>query len=96
MRAKESRPPTGRRKHNALIGWLFALVFVVLAMIGPPLTGQGIPSLIELRHDILMIDDEFERSFIRSEDSRRGSPLVQIDYLRPGDRASRLAREQVR
>ena len=89
-------PETKSHAAHSTIGWIFAAIIVIVAVLGPPLTGQGIPTLIELRHDILMIDREFERSFIRSEYARSESPLVQIDYLRPGERASRLASEQVR
>jgi len=36
-------------------------MIVLAAVFGPPLTGQSIPTMVELRHDVLMIDREFER-----------------------------------
>jgi membrane protein DedA with SNARE-associated domain len=59
-----------RGRHNpgrwALPGWTFAMLLVLVALAGPPLTGQSIPALMELRHDILMIDWEFERLSTRT------------------------------
>jgi len=39
---------------------------VLAALAGPPFTGQSIPALMEFRHNILMIDWEFERLSIRT------------------------------
>jgi hypothetical protein len=52
---------SGRRFAQALLGWTFAMTLVLAAVLGPPLTGQTIPTMVELRHDVLMIDREFER-----------------------------------
>jgi hypothetical protein len=41
--------------------WTLATIIVLAAVCGPPLTGQSIPTMVELRHDVLMIDREFER-----------------------------------
>jgi hypothetical protein len=64
MSVAESRCGTARRPIQALLGWIFAAFIVSVAFFGPPLTGQRIPALLELRHDVLMIDREFERSSI--------------------------------
>jgi hypothetical protein len=58
----ESRWRIGRRAGQALLGLIFAMSIVAVAVFGPPLTGQSIVPMIELRHDVLMIDREFERS----------------------------------
>jgi hypothetical protein len=52
---------SGRRFAQALLGWAFATMLVLAAVFGPPLTSQTIPTMVELRHDVLMIDREFER-----------------------------------
>ena len=51
------------------LGWSLATIIVLAAVFGPPLTGQSIPAMLELRHDILMIDREFERWAIRTNKS---------------------------
>jgi hypothetical protein len=61
MRVAGLRRRSGRRFAQALLGWTFAMMLVLAAVLGPPLTGQTIPTMVELRHDVLMIDREFER-----------------------------------
>jgi hypothetical protein len=77
------------------IGWLLTTMVVVAAVPGPPLSNQSIPTLLDLRHDILTLHHEFERTFLRPDASRDEMPLVQIDYLRPEETGSRLASEDV-
>jgi hypothetical protein len=43
-----------------LLGWMLAFFLVGVAILGPPLTGQGVRALVEIRHAVLMIDREFE------------------------------------
>jgi hypothetical protein len=38
-----------------------------MAVLGPPLTSQGVPGLVEFRHDVLMLDREFERLSVRTD-----------------------------
>jgi hypothetical protein len=73
---------TGRRPVHALLGWTLAAFIVVVAVLGPPLTGQAVPALVEMRHGILMIDREFEWPFMGThiaslrtdgDDLKRGS-----------------------
>jgi hypothetical protein len=52
---------SGRIPIQPLFGWILATFIVAVALFGPPLVGQRIPTLTELRHDVLMIDREFER-----------------------------------
>jgi hypothetical protein len=61
MRVAGLRGKSDRRFAQALLGWTFATILVLTAVFGPPLTGQAIPTMVELRHDVLMIDREFER-----------------------------------
>jgi hypothetical protein len=61
MRVAGLRGRSARRFAQALLGWTFAMMLVLAAVLGPPLTGQTIPTMVELRHDVLMIDREFER-----------------------------------
>jgi hypothetical protein len=70
MRVAGLRGRSGRRFAKALLGWTFAMMLVLTAVLGPPLTGQTIPTMVELRHDVLMIDREFERWTIPTNRSR--------------------------
>jgi hypothetical protein len=56
-----SRWRIGCKPGQALLGWIFATFIVAVAVFGPPLTGQSSLPMVELRHDVLMIDREFER-----------------------------------
>jgi hypothetical protein len=51
---------TGVRSNQALFSWALATIIVLAAVFGPPLTGDSLPALVELRHDVLMIDREFD------------------------------------
>lgn len=86
MRVVKSYCGTGPKPIQALLGWIFAAFIVVVAVVGPPLTGQSIPTLIELRHDILMIDHEFERSSLRSSTSSFGTSTFVFDDSGGGSR----------
>jgi hypothetical protein len=66
VRVNGSNFGTGRLPIQALFGWILATFIVAVALFGPPLAGQRIPALTELRHDVLMIDREFERWSIRT------------------------------
>jgi hypothetical protein len=55
---------TGRKPGQALFGMAFAMFIVAVAVFGPPLTGQSNVPMIELRHDVLMIDREFEQASV--------------------------------
>jgi hypothetical protein len=46
---------TALRDTHALAASLATLI-VAVALLGPPLTGQRLPTLMELTHDVLMID----------------------------------------
>jgi hypothetical protein len=60
----ESHWRIGRKPGQALLGWMLAMFIVAVAVFGPPLTGQSIVPMIELRHDVLMIDREFEQGSV--------------------------------
>jgi hypothetical protein len=93
MPVSGSHEQIARKPIPSLIGWAFAAIIVVVATFGR-LTGQSIPTLVELRHDM---DGEFARSSIgRDPSSTESRALVQIDYLRPADRVSRFPREGFR
>ena len=61
MRGAGSHYRAGGRFTQTLLGWILATMIVLVAVFGPPLTGQSIPTMVEIRHDVLMIDREFER-----------------------------------
>ena len=65
---------------HAFAAWILATLLVAAAAVGPPLTGQSIHPLVELRHDILTIDREFERSFRRGNNTS-----VRTGALAPDD-----------
>jgi hypothetical protein len=83
MRGAGSHWRIGRQPSQALLGWIFATFLVAVALFGPPLTGQSIPALVGIRHDISMIDREFERWSIGTDTSLSGtSTAVQNDLGR--------------
>jgi hypothetical protein len=69
MRVAGSQSRAIGRFTQALLGWTLATMIVLAAVFGPPLTGQSIHAFIELRHEVLMIDREFERWSIRTKTS---------------------------
>jgi hypothetical protein len=61
MKSAEQHRTLGRRLRQSLLGGVFAAFIVSLAVVGPPLTHQRIPALLQLRHQVLTIDRELER-----------------------------------
>jgi hypothetical protein len=55
----------GVRINQALLGALTAVI-VLAAVFGPPLAVHRIPSLVELRHHVLMLDREVEKWTVRT------------------------------
>lgn len=58
-----ARPSPLRVRHSG--GGLLAILFVASGLLGATLAGQRLPALVELRHNILMIDKEFDRLAVR-------------------------------
>jgi hypothetical protein len=73
---------------RALVGWNLATAIVLIALSGPPLTGESIPTLVELRHDILMLDREFDRLSIPTTATISSAP-GQSDVWRAGNTQSK-------
>jgi hypothetical protein len=46
-------------------------MIVLAAIVGPPLIGHRVPALAVLRHDVLMLDREFDRWVLTDTSSRR-------------------------
>jgi hypothetical protein len=69
-----------RKPIQAILGWILATFIVIVAIFGPPLTSQSIATGVELRHDVLTIDREFERLSIRP-----GAPSAPFSTLMDGD-----------
>jgi hypothetical protein len=68
---------------HALLGWIFATFLVAVAVLGPPLTGQSARPMVELRHNVLMIDREFERWSVRTNKSSPATgTLIYDDFGR--------------
>jgi hypothetical protein len=89
----EWRRCIGGRPGRAPLGLIFAMFIVAVAVFGPPLTGQGNVPVIELRHDVLMIDREFERGpVLLDRRSRPTGGLVADELGRIGSKraASKL------
>ena len=61
MRTAASHTTRGVRFSPALLGWALTTLIVLAAVFGPTLIVHRLPPLIELRHQVLMIDREFER-----------------------------------
>jgi hypothetical protein len=89
----EWRRCIGCRPGQAVLGLMFAMFIVAVAVLGPPLTGQSNVPMIELRHDVLMIDREFERwPGLLNRSFRPASGLIIDELGRPGSKkaASKL------
>jgi hypothetical protein len=89
----ESHWRIGRKPGQALLGWMLAMFIVAVAVFGPPLTGQSIVPMIELRHDVLMIDREFEQGSVPLDRASRPTGGLIADELRrtgSTDAASKL------
>lgn len=81
--------PTALQARHSMAG-SFAAFMVAIALLGPPLTGQSIPTLMKLRHDILMMDREFERASMRiAPPFIRTATLVQEDLRHAGSTRSK-------
>jgi hypothetical protein len=65
---------TGRKPARLFLGWAVAVFIVAAAVFGPLLTGQSNPALGEIRHNVLMIDREFDRLATRADISRLPTP----------------------
>jgi hypothetical protein len=50
---------------HAIAAWTLAVAIALAAFLGPPVTGQAVAALLEVRHDVLMLDREFERVSVR-------------------------------
>jgi hypothetical protein len=82
MRVSGSQWGVRRRPSRAILGWIVAVSLVAVACFGPPLTGQSMPALLQIRQNILTIDREFERWSIRTNASFNGSSAIVQDDLR--------------
>jgi hypothetical protein len=71
-----SRGRIGRKTSHAVPGWIFATFLVAVAVLGPPLTGQSARPMVELRHNVLMIDREFERWSVRTNKSSSATGML--------------------
>lgn len=81
-----SHRKNGRRLIHAFLGWMIATSIVTVAIVGPPLTRQSSRPMIELRHDVLMIDRELERWSLRTHTSSRPADgLVDLNPARSTD-----------
>jgi hypothetical protein len=85
-----SRGRIGCKTSHAVLGWIFATFLVTVAVLGPPLAGQSTRPMVELRHNVLMIDREFERWSVRANKSSglTGAPIYD-DFGRPSSTSIR-------
>ena len=61
---------------HAVAAWALAAAVALVALLGPPATKQAAAGLIEMRHDVLMLDREFEQLGVRFQSARRGAFAV--------------------
>ena len=50
---------------HAVAAWALAAALALVAVLGPPATRQVAGSLVELRHEVLMLDRELDRVSVR-------------------------------
>ena len=75
---------SGRGPVRPAVAWIFAALIIFAGVFGPPITGRSMPALVELRHEVLMIDREFERFAWTGTVSGRTSPVTASDLGRAG------------
>lgn len=66
---------------HAVAAWALAAAFALAAVLAPPATREVAASLVELRHEVLMLDRELDRVSVLFQSARRGasvSPTVVI------------------
>ena len=67
---------------HAVAAWALAVALALAAVLGPPATREVSAGLIELRHDVLMLDRELDRASTRILSACRGvfpvSPSVVV------------------
>jgi hypothetical protein len=71
---------------HAVAAWALAAALALTAILGPPATRQVVAGVVELRHEVLMLDRELERASVRSRNAWQGalpgSPTV-VMALKP-------------
>jgi hypothetical protein len=77
MRTTELHPADTHQRKRALVAWILATFIVAFAVAGPPLAGPSVPALVQLRHQVLMIDNELERWSLLTAASRAGTSFTQ-------------------
>ena len=67
---------------HAIAAWSLAAALALAAILGPPATRKVVAGLIELRHEVLMLDRELDRLSVRFQSACRGafpvSPAVVV------------------
>jgi len=58
---------------HAAAAWSLAAALALAAILGPPATRQAAAGLIELRHEVLMLDRELDRLAVRFQSACRGA-----------------------
>ncbi len=66
------RAPT----RHAIAAWSLAAALALAAILGPPATRKVVAGLIELRHEVLMLDRELDRLSVRFQSACRGAFAV--------------------
>jgi hypothetical protein len=63
-----------RRRGKRHLGWMLAISIVGVGVFGPALTDRSIPALVQIRHEVLTLDREFE--LVRLiQDSNQKQPI---------------------
>lgn len=61
---------------HAVAAWALATSIALTAFLGPPATKQAVAGLVEVRHEVLMLDRELERVAVRLQRPDHGSFVV--------------------
>src|SRR5216684_7600102 len=56
---------------HVVAAWALAAALALAAVLGPPATGQVVAGLVELRHEVLMLDRELDRVSVRFQSASR-------------------------
>jgi hypothetical protein len=58
---------------HAIAAWALAAAFGLATLLGPPASRQVVAGLVELRHEVLMLDRVLERVSVRFQSADRGA-----------------------
>ena len=66
---------------HAIAAWALATAIALTAFVGPPATKQAVAGLVEVRHELLMLNRELERVAMRLQRAEYGAFVVPVTVV---------------